>query len=366
MCIRDRYMGMYTYPIDMKTKEGAPFWSLPKRPPTELLFQSSDELDCYFISAAACLRAKVFGIEIPQNARNKEIRELLGKQAEKVSVPNFKPSDEKAKQISSQVNKENENAQEIDVEGEGSVGNQPELEQMKKEFQKLLEEYMATLKEGQQVCYPEEFEKDNDENQHIDYIYAMANLRAKTYKLEHMEWINVKLKAGRIIPALATTTSCVAGLQTIELCKVIAGTEIEHLKNAFLSLAVPIMRLSEPGPPPVTKLLDNLKVTIWDRWVVKTQDSAATNITQVFETLLKTYGLKPRDVFYRSEPVYMENLMSIHGREAEKEETLKKPISDLLDLEEGEEYVDLTITFENPNKKDEILTNTPLVRVHIK
>jgi len=36
-----------------------------------------------------------------------------------------------------------------------------------------------------------------------------------------MEWINVKLKAGRIVPALATTTAAVAGLQTIELCKII-------------------------------------------------------------------------------------------------------------------------------------------------
>jgi hypothetical protein len=61
----------------------------------------------------------------------------------------------------------------------------------------------------------EEFEKDDDSNGHIDFIYAMANLRAINYKLDQMDWINVKLKAGRIVPALATTTSCVAGLQTL-------------------------------------------------------------------------------------------------------------------------------------------------------
>jgi len=38
-----------------------------------------------------------------------------------------------------------------------------------------------------------------------------------------MDWLTVKIKAGRIIPALATTTSVVAGLQTIELVKTIKG-----------------------------------------------------------------------------------------------------------------------------------------------
>lgn len=61
----------------------------------------------------------------------------------------------------------------------------------------------------------EEFEKDDDSNGHIDFIYAMANLRAINYKLDQMDWITVKIKAGRIVPALATTTACVSGLQTL-------------------------------------------------------------------------------------------------------------------------------------------------------
>ena len=43
----------------------------------------------------------------------------------------------------------------------------------------------------------------------------MANLRAENYKLDEMDWITTKLKAGRIVPALSTTTTCVAGLQTL-------------------------------------------------------------------------------------------------------------------------------------------------------
>lgn len=49
----------------------------------------------------------------------------------------------------------------------------------------------------------------------------MSNCRSNNYKLDFMDWITVKLKAGRIVPALATTTAAIAGLQTLELVKLI-------------------------------------------------------------------------------------------------------------------------------------------------
>lgn len=40
----------------------------------------------------------------------------------------------------------------------------------------------------------------------------MANIRASNYNLDEMDWLTVKIKAGRIVPALATTTAAIAGL----------------------------------------------------------------------------------------------------------------------------------------------------------
>ncbi len=59
-----------------------------------------------------------------------------------------------------------------------------------------------------------------------------------------MDWITTKLKAGRIVPALVTTTSCVAGLQTLELLKYFKKLEVEHMRNAYLNLAVPSLQMS--------------------------------------------------------------------------------------------------------------------------
>jgi hypothetical protein len=56
-----------------------------------------------------------------------------------------------------------------------------------------------------------------------------------------MDWINVKIKAGRIIPALATTTASIAGLQTIELVKLLKNCKLDTMKNAFLNFAVPLL-----------------------------------------------------------------------------------------------------------------------------
>ena len=112
----------------------------------------------------------------------------------------------------------------------------------------------------------EEFEKDVDKNFHVDFIYSMANIRAQNYGLSEMDWITVKIKAGRIVPALATTTAAIAGLQTIELLKVLKELPVEAHKNSFLNMAVPTLMMSEVAPARQFKIAPGLDVTLWTRW----------------------------------------------------------------------------------------------------
>ena len=129
------------------------------------------------------------------------------------------------------------------------------------------------LHESVKPLQVEEFEKDNDQNFHVDFIHAAANVRALNYSLAEMDWITVKLKAGRIVPALATTTAAIAGLQTIELLKLIkrgknlgAADEkfkVSYFRNSFLNHAVPSLVMSEPGDPVKHKIKDDLEVDTW-------------------------------------------------------------------------------------------------------
>uniref|UniRef100_A0A914QZP9 Ubiquitin-activating enzyme E1 C-terminal domain-containing protein n=1 Tax=Panagrolaimus davidi TaxID=227884 RepID=A0A914QZP9_9BILA len=86
--------------------------------------------------------------------------------------------------------------------------------------------------------------------------------------------MQTKQIAGRIIPALATTTALVAGLVGIELYKVIdmrsfsKEVSSERMKCGFVNLALPLYAFSEPIGAPKKKYNDK-EFTLWDRIEIK-------------------------------------------------------------------------------------------------
>lgn len=265
----------------------------------------------------------------------------------------FVPNDEKAKEIQASVQKEekkgDEELQEISTAADST--------------QDLLKEFKAIVgssKSGEMI-QAELFEKDNDQNFHIDAIYAMGNCRAVNYKLDPMDWITVKLKAGRIVPALATTTAAVAGLQTLELVKLLKGCSKADHRNVFLNLAVPIMQASEPGDVAKTKLTEKVETSLWDRWEVKGHGATLKDVVSHIEAQYE--GLEVRDIMRGNTPLFFHAILSAPGKESEKEKVLGSTVVELLGIDPAEDkYVDLNITCIKKGE-EQILTGVPSVRV---
>lgn len=113
---------------------------------------------------------------------------------------------------------------------------------------------------------PHEFEKDDETNYHIDFITCASNLRAITYKIEPVDKHKTKGIAGRIIPAIATTTSLVSGLVSMELYKILNGnTVISKYRSSFINLGIPFIGYNEPKEV-LKEKIGTFEYSIWDNF----------------------------------------------------------------------------------------------------
>ena len=94
--------------------------------------------------------------------------------------------------------------------------------------------------------------QDDDSNGHIDFVAAASNLRARNYKIKEATRHSVKMIAGKIVPAIATTTCMITGLVCLEMYRVLKGGNADNTYNSYVNLAVNVYSTANPNPPKKT------------------------------------------------------------------------------------------------------------------
>ncbi|OCF60450.1 ubiquitin-activating enzyme E1 [Kwoniella mangroviensis CBS 10435] len=236
---------LFNLPKDQVNSNGTPFWSGPKRAPDALKFNIDNPLDLDYLIAAANLHAFNYGLKGERDPA------LFRKVLESFEIPEFTPKSG----VKIQVNE-----------------NEPAPQQDDSECDEDVDALVASLPPPSSLAgfrlQPVDFEKDDDTNHHIDFITAASNLRATNYGITPADRHKTKLIAGKIIPAIATTTALAVGLVCLELYKMIDGkNELEDYKNGFVNLALPFFGFSEPIAAAKQKYGET-EWTLWDRFEI--------------------------------------------------------------------------------------------------
>jgi ubiquitin-activating enzyme E1 len=106
-------------------------------------------------------------------------------------------------------------------------------------------------------------DKDDSSNYHILWINRTSNMRALNYEIPIIDVNQTKGIAGKIIPAIATTTSAVSGLIMIEMIKYLLN--MKEYRSTFINLVDNTVVYSEPISAPMIEIAGT-KINSWTKF----------------------------------------------------------------------------------------------------
>jgi ubiquitin-activating enzyme E1 len=268
---------LFNFPEDYTNNDGSKFWSGSKRVPHPIPYNADDELAFLFVKNYATILARA--LSITGDLSDKHIKEV----SSKVKIPPFVAKTVKIKVKDDEPDEQKSPANEQQVE-------EAELSQLMKDLSLYDKD-----KADPDKLHPEDFEKDDDTNGHIDFIHACSNLRAKNYKIQECDRQKTKMIAGKIIPAIATTTAAITGIVSLQLYTLYQTKKIDFLRDCYLNLGINSMIMSEPREVIKMQDKDNDPIllgpvkaippqwTVWDKIVIDKSMTCQELIDYVME-----------------------------------------------------------------------------------
>ena len=205
---------LHEFPSDLKNEDGSMFWSGSKRIPKPIKFNVNNENCFNFAKYYSFLLAKSINIEMEDD-------DFIRKTIEKINFPEFIPP-------SNQIKSREEELDEI-----LSIKN-------------FLNNFDIQKIEKNKII-PEKFEKDNDSNKHVFFVNLCTNLRAENYRIPKSDEQKTKMIAGKIVPAIASTTATVTGFACMQLYSLLSTKNISLIKNFYFNTSDNFYQINNPS-----------------------------------------------------------------------------------------------------------------------
>ena len=249
-----------------------------------------------------------FGINITKEQLSKEnIKNICAE----INIPDFV----KKENVKIEINDEKEKKEEKKEECLYQETEEMKIEQ--EEAQKKIDEIMKELDKIKRENYdankiiPEEFEKDHDENGHVDFIHAGANLRARNYNIDECDRNKTKKISGKIIPTVLTTTASIAAIVSLQFYTTFITNDPKYFREGYFNLSTNSFYFAPPYDTIKTedKSPDALNGafkaipngwTSWDSIEIKGSKTCG----ELCEILNKKYGINVDTIFIDELMIY--------------------------------------------------------------
>ena len=206
---------LQTFPEDMLNSDGKLFWSGKKLKPTIISFSNINSEIYKTLPTIFGLEQKESDIDKIELSFNKQVMD--NKTLKKLNI------DEESDKINTVVDEEEIN-----------------------QYRELLLNY--EINSGLSKINEVKYDKDND--LHNKIMTHIVNLRAETYNIDKADNLKVKLISGRVVPALSTTTSVIAGFVMIDILKHLSSNSKKWIIkptecNINLAITIAFMRIAK-------------------------------------------------------------------------------------------------------------------------
>lgn len=261
-------------PPDAINEDGSKFWSGNKRIPIPLPFDPENKLIILYIKKYSEILANSLSIPIINDD------EYIKKKCLSFKIDKFIPIDRKniKNSYSKRYKMNNDESNE-----DKKLRKKKKFEEIESRIKKQKDEYEKVKKEAINLNLPyfntissnfniKEFEKDDNSNGHVEFIYAASNLRATNFRIENCDIYKAKMVSGNITPAIASTTAAIVGIVALQLYSLNQLDDIQNIRNCSFNFAFNGYNFSKPMECELIHVNGNSeniicipeKFTIWD------------------------------------------------------------------------------------------------------